>query len=169
VQCGGLRFFAYAVNYLIDVKFGIIMVKATRAIRQAEVGAARTMIERVVPKALPARRSASGRSPSDWRPIRLTAPPRRSSGLVNEKQIAPHIPVWDRSKREDGTFSREDFTSTRRATSIRARGQGAHHHRQNRECRAAPVQGEQVRLRCVPLQDAMLPEGASVQDPAQRL
>ena len=30
--------------------------------------------------------------------------------LVNEKQIAPHIPVWDRSKREDGTFSREDFT-----------------------------------------------------------
>ena len=30
--------------------------------------------------------------------------------LVNEKQIAPHIPVVDKSKREDGTFSREDFT-----------------------------------------------------------
>ena len=30
--------------------------------------------------------------------------------LVNEKQIAPHIPVIDKSKREDGTFSREDFT-----------------------------------------------------------
>jgi hypothetical protein len=30
--------------------------------------------------------------------------------IVNEKQIAPHIPVWDRSKREDGTFSRGDFT-----------------------------------------------------------
>src|SRR5690242_205681 len=29
--------------------------------------------------------------------------------LVEEKQIAPHIPVFDRSKREDGTFSREDF------------------------------------------------------------
>jgi hypothetical protein len=28
---------------------------------------------------------------------------------VNKKGIAPHIPVWDRSKREDGTFSREDF------------------------------------------------------------
>jgi hypothetical protein len=40
-------FFAYADNYLIDVKFGIIMdVEASRAIRQAEVGAARTMIER---------------------------------------------------------------------------------------------------------------------------
>ncbi len=40
-------FFAYADNYLIDVKFGIIMdVEATRAARQAEVGASRTMIER---------------------------------------------------------------------------------------------------------------------------
>lgn len=29
--------------------------------------------------------------------------------LVEEKQIAPRIPVFDRSKREDGTFSREDF------------------------------------------------------------
>jgi hypothetical protein len=36
----GPAFFAYADNYLIDVKFGIIMdVKATRAIRQAEVSA----------------------------------------------------------------------------------------------------------------------------------
>jgi hypothetical protein len=30
--------------------------------------------------------------------------------LVNDKKIAPHIPVIDRSKREDGTFSRDDFT-----------------------------------------------------------
>ena len=47
---GALRnaaFFAYANNYLIDVKFGIIMdVEASRAIRQAEVGASQTMIER---------------------------------------------------------------------------------------------------------------------------
>ena len=47
---GALRnaaFFAYADNYLIDVKFGVIMdVEASRAIRQAEVGASRTMIER---------------------------------------------------------------------------------------------------------------------------
>ena len=42
----GQAFFAYANNYLIDVKFGIIMdVEASRAIRQAEVGAANTMIE----------------------------------------------------------------------------------------------------------------------------
>ena len=43
----GPAFFAYSDNYLIDVKFGVILdVEASRAIRQAEVGAARTMIER---------------------------------------------------------------------------------------------------------------------------
>src|SRR6266478_6538037 len=30
--------------------------------------------------------------------------------MVNEKKIAPHIPVIDKSSREDGTFSREDFS-----------------------------------------------------------
>jgi len=30
--------------------------------------------------------------------------------LVDERGIAPHIPVWDESKRVDGTFSREDYT-----------------------------------------------------------
>ena len=43
----GAAFFAYADNYLIDVKFGVIMdVEASRAIRQAEVRASKTMIER---------------------------------------------------------------------------------------------------------------------------
>ena len=43
----GPAFFAYADNYLIDVKFGVIMdVEASRAVRQAEVGAAKTMIDR---------------------------------------------------------------------------------------------------------------------------
>jgi hypothetical protein len=43
----GPAFFAYADNCLIDVKFGVIVdVEASRAIRQAEVGAARTMIDR---------------------------------------------------------------------------------------------------------------------------
>ena len=43
----GPAFFAYADNYLIDVKFGVILdVEASRAIRQAEVGAAKTMVER---------------------------------------------------------------------------------------------------------------------------
>ena len=43
----GHAFFAYATNYLIDTNHGVILdVEATRAIRQAEVGAARTMINR---------------------------------------------------------------------------------------------------------------------------
>lgn len=30
--------------------------------------------------------------------------------LVKQKQIAPHIPVFDKSQRTDGTWSRGDFT-----------------------------------------------------------
>ena len=29
--------------------------------------------------------------------------------MVEEKDIAPHIPVFDKSKRDEGTFSRSDF------------------------------------------------------------
>jgi hypothetical protein len=44
----GHAFFAYANNYLIDTGHGVMIVdvEATRAIRQAKVGAARTMLER---------------------------------------------------------------------------------------------------------------------------
>jgi hypothetical protein len=102
----GPAFFAYADNYLIDVKFGIIVdVEASRAIRQAEVGAAKTMIERTEAR-------------FDIKPERLAADTAYGSGpnlhwLVNDKKIAPHIPVIDKSKREDGTFSREDFAFDR--------------------------------------------------------
>jgi hypothetical protein len=98
----GPAFFAYADNYLIDVRYGIIVdVEASRAVRQAEVGAARTMLERteqrfgLKPQRLAAD-SAYGSAPMlNW--------------LVEEKRIAPHIPVIDKSNREDGTFSRSDF------------------------------------------------------------
>lgn len=98
----GPAFFAYADNYLIDVRYGVIVdVEASRAIRQAEVGAARTMLERteerfgLKPQRLAAD-SAYGAAPMlNW--------------LVVEKRITPHIPVIDKSNREDGTFSRGDF------------------------------------------------------------
>ncbi len=77
-------------------------VEASRVIRQAEVGASQTMIERtegcfcIKPQWIAAD-TAYGSGPNlDW--------------LVNGKEIAPHIPVIDKSNREDGTFSREDFT-----------------------------------------------------------
>ena len=98
----GPAFFAYADNYLIDVKFGVIMdVQASRAIRQAEVGAAKTMIERTEER-------------FGIKPTWLAADTAYGSGanlnwLVKDKKIAPHIPVIDKSKREDGTFSRDDF------------------------------------------------------------
>jgi hypothetical protein len=38
------------------------------------------------------------------------ARPRRSGWLVYEHGIEPHVSVFDRSARKDGTFSREDFT-----------------------------------------------------------
>jgi len=30
--------------------------------------------------------------------------------IVGEKNIEPHVPVWDKGERDDGTFSRSDFT-----------------------------------------------------------
>jgi len=40
-------------------------------------------------------------------PVPMTAP--MLNWLVGEKGIAPHIAVFDKSKRDDGTFSRSDF------------------------------------------------------------
>jgi hypothetical protein len=98
----GAAFFAYADNYLIDVKCGVIMgVKASRAIRQAEVGASQTMIEQteerfgLKPKWLAADTAYGSGANLNW--------------LAKDKEIAPHIPVIDKSQREDGTFSRADF------------------------------------------------------------
>jgi len=99
----GPAFFAYANNYLIDVKFGVIVdVEASRAIRQAEVGAAKTMIERteerfgLKPERLAADTAYGSAATLNW--------------IVNDKKITPHIPVIDKSKREDGSLSRQDFT-----------------------------------------------------------
>lgn len=45
----GPAFFAYADNYPIDTDNAVIVdVEATRAVRQAETGAARTMIDRTL-------------------------------------------------------------------------------------------------------------------------
>jgi transposase len=98
----GLAFFAYATNYLIDLDHAVIVdVEASTAVRQAEVTAARTMIERV-------------REQHDLAPHRLAADTAYGSAemldwLVNDRGIEPHIPVMDKSRREDGTFSRSDF------------------------------------------------------------
>lgn len=100
---GGPAFYAYSTNYLIDLNAGIIIdAEATPAFRTDEVNATRTMIERVEQR-------------FDLKPKRLVGDTSYGSAemlgwLVEEKQIAPHIPVWDKSERSDSTFGRSDFT-----------------------------------------------------------
>src|SRR6478609_296665 len=97
----GHAFFAYATNYLIDLDHAVIVdVEASRAIRQAEVGSARTMLDRTQERF------------GLW-PARLAADSAYGSAenlawLVHERGIEPHIPVFDKSERQDGTFSRSE-------------------------------------------------------------
>jgi len=100
---GGLAFFASCANYLIDLKSAVILdVEATTAVRPAEVTAQQRMIDRTQERF------------GLW-PERLAADAAYGSvenlaWLVHERGIEPHIPVFDTSKRTDGTFSRDDFT-----------------------------------------------------------
>src|SRR3974390_11582 len=100
---GGQAFFAYSTNYLIDVENAIIVdVEATTAIRQAEVLAAKRMIERslkqfnLYPRRLLGDSAYGSAEMLGW--------------LLYEHGIEPHVTVFDKSARTNGTFSREDFT-----------------------------------------------------------
>lgn len=102
---GGQAFFAYSTNYLIDVEHAIIVdVEATTAIRQAEVLAARRMIERSMDRGLYPERLMGD---SAYGSAEMLA------WLVHEHGIEPHIPVFDKSMRRDGTLSRADFAYDR--------------------------------------------------------
>ena len=100
---GGQAFFGYSTNYLIDLDNAIIVdVEATTAIRQAEVLAAKHMIERSMQR-------------FDLYPAKLMGDSAYGSAemlgwLVYEHGIEPHVTVFDKSTRQDGTFSRDDFT-----------------------------------------------------------
>ena len=97
----GPAFFSYSTNYLFDTDHSVIVdVEAPRSIRQAEVGAVRTMLDRA-------------NSGFDAHPERIIADTAYGSGpmlawLVGRK-IAPHIPVIDKAGRTDGTWTRADF------------------------------------------------------------
>ena len=94
-------FFAYDANYLIDNKAGIIIdAEGTRANRVVEITVTRTMIESV------ARRF--GLQPQRLAGDTVYGAVSLLKWLV-DRQITPHIPVWDKSARSDGTFSRADF------------------------------------------------------------
>jgi transposase len=98
---GGPAFYAYSTNYLIDAKAGVIVdVEATRAHRTDEVQATRTMLERTEER-------------TGMKPTRLIGDTAYGSaamlGWLEEKSIEPHVPVWDKTERTDGTLSRSDF------------------------------------------------------------
>ena len=94
--------FYYSTNYLIDVEHGVIMdVEATPSTHGLEVATTRTMIERVeakyqiTPKRLMGDMSYGAAKNLGY--------------LVEEKQIEPHIPVWDKFGEKPGMLNRSAF------------------------------------------------------------
>lgn len=93
--------FGYGLNYLIDIENAVIVdVEATPARTYDEVTATKTMIERTDRRL-------------GLKPKRLAADTAYGTGKflgwLLGAGIAPHIPVWDKSARDDGTLSRSDF------------------------------------------------------------
>jgi transposase len=95
-------FYAYSTNYLVDIEAGVIVdVEATAAHRIEETDATKTMIERVEAR-------------HHIKPQRLIGDTAYGTGpmlewIVEDKGIEPHVPVWEKTERADGTFSVTDF------------------------------------------------------------
>jgi len=109
---GGPAFYAYSANYLIDTAAGIVVdVEATPAYKTDEIKATKTMIDRVE--------------------TRFALKPRRLIGdtnygtaeilgwMVEEKQIEPHVPVWEKIDRNDKRLSSSDFKWDEKADEYR--------------------------------------------------
>ena len=110
---GGLAYFAYATNYLIDLDHAIIVeVEPTTAFRQAEVTAAKRMLER-------------SRERFDLYPARLAGDSGYGSAamlgwLVYEQGIEPHRSST-RAPVETARSRARSSPTTRRERSIAAR------------------------------------------------
>ena len=82
----GPAYFAYSANYMIDTDHAVILdVEATRSVRQAELGAMQTMLDRT-------------KETFNINPERMIADTAYGTGpllkwLVQERGIAPQIPV----------------------------------------------------------------------------
>jgi hypothetical protein len=105
-------YFAYSTNYLVDVHAGVIVdVEATAAHRIEETEATKAMIDRVEER-------------FGIKPSHLIGDTAYGSapmlGWLQEKHIEPHIPVWDKSERDDGTFSTSDFAWDEEADEYRS-------------------------------------------------
>ena len=97
--------FAYSLNYLIDMENAVVLdVEATPTRITKEVDATETMIARTEDRFA-------------LKPQHLAADVAYGTGemlgWLVDREIDPHIPVWDKSERVDGTFMRTDFTYDR--------------------------------------------------------
>jgi hypothetical protein len=98
----GPAFYAYSANYLIDIAAGIVVdVEATPAHKLDEINATKTMIERVETR-------------FDLKPQRLIGDTNYGTAeilgwMVDDKQLEPHVSVWDKTQRHDETLSSSDF------------------------------------------------------------
>jgi transposase len=105
-------FYAYSTNYLVDVQSGVIVdVEATAAHRTEETEATKVMIERVAER-------------HEITPQRLIGDTAYGTGpmlewMVQDKGIEPHVPVWEKTERNDGTFSVTDFRWVEQANEYR--------------------------------------------------
>ena len=93
--------FGYSVNYLIDIENAVILdIEATPTRISKEVDATETMIGRTQERfALKPDRIAGD----------VAYGTSKMLGWLVGHGIEPHIPIWDKSQRHDGTFSRSDF------------------------------------------------------------
>ena len=99
---GGPAFYAYSTNYLIDLVNGMIMdVEATPPHRTQEVWSTKVMIERVKDRFGLETKKLIGDTAYGTAEF--------LGWMVNDKGIEPHVPVWDKGERADGTFGRSDF------------------------------------------------------------
>ena len=140
--------FGYGLNYLIDIENAVIVdVEATPARTYDEVDATKTMIDRTEQR-------------FDLKPKRLAADTAygtgRFLGWLVGRRITPHIPVRDKSERDDGTFSRSDFrwdktarTSTSARTASCCSTTGTVH-----DGRTLLYRASKLRLRCLSAQSA---------------
>src|SRR5881392_244497 len=91
--------------------------------------------------------------------------------------IEPHIPVFDKSQRTDGAFSREDFTYDHASDAYRcpagktpALSSAVHDPADRRDERQLDtLPGQQARLRGVSPEAALLPQCTGAQDHALNL
>ena len=158
---GGQAQFCYATNYLIDVENAVIMdVEATTAVRQAEVTAAKRMIERTIERF------------GTW-PEKLVADTGYGSAemlawLVEEKAIEPHIPVFDKSAPDRRHVQPRGvrLRSPSRSLPLPRRQADADQRHAGQRWRHAALSRQQARLPGLRAQAPLLPQRAGAQGAA---